>query len=268
MLMTNFLRDRKSIREFRNKKIDTETMEVIKSYLKSLEGEVGNAKFKFYENGAYIYDKLKGISGYSGLMIESPHYIALEHAKGDRNAVIYGAYNMEKMITELNRLGLETCWISTDTIKDEFKETVFGEHTGVIDYIIAVGYGKRKNPFAKEVTSTRLGVDEIVFSESMGKKIDENELEHRGLDDLFYYARFAPSKWNMQPWRFLLAKDKVTLLIKHVEGSTQHLVEAGIIMYYFKELAKTIGIENEWEQLEGTLMGEEANYDYIAEIKL
>lgn len=268
MLMTNFLRDRRSVREFKNKKVDLKTIKDIKSHLSSLDEEIGGIKFRLYENGDHIYEQLKGIGGYSGLMIDSPHYIALEQIEDDRDALIYGAYNMEKLITELNRLGLETCWISVDTIEDEFKETVFGEHTGIIDYMIAVGYGKRKNPFVKESTSERLGVDELVYSASIGKNLDDQELEHRGLDDLFYYVRFAPSKWNLQPWRFLLEKDKVTLLIKYKEDDTQHLVEAGIIMYYFKELAKTIGLENEWHPLEGIYNGEDQKYLYIAEFKL
>lgn len=268
MLMTNFLRDRKSVREFKNKSIDLETMKTIKSYLVNLEEETENVKFRLYENGDYIYEQLKGIGGYSGLMIESPHYIGLEQVKDDRNTLINGAYYMEKLITELNILGLETCWISVDTIKDEFKEKVFGEHIGTIDYMIALGYGKRKNPFAKEVTSSRLAVDDIVYSGSIGEKVKDQELEHRGLDDLFYYVRFAPSKWNSQPWRFLLEKDRVTLLLKYKDDYKQHLVEAGIVMYYFKELAKTIRIENPWELVEGEYLAEDGLYEYIAELKL
>lgn len=268
MLMTNFLKDRKSIREFRNKNIETEKIKTIKAYIKSSEEDNGSFKFRLYENGDYIYEQLKGIGGYSGLMIESPHYITLEEIKEGRNALIYGAYHMERLITKLNLLGIETCWVSLDTVKDEFKEKLFGEHTGNIDYMIAIGYGKRKNPFAKEITSSRLGVDEIVYSEKIGEQIEDQELEHRGLGDLFYYVRFAPSKWNSQPWRFLLEKDKVTLLIKYKDDYGQHLVEAGIIMYYFKELAKAIRIENEWELLEGSQVEEDSTYEYIAQLKL
>lgn len=268
MLMKNFLKDRKSIREFRNKKVETEKIKTIRSYIRSLEEDNGSFSFRLYENGDYIYEQLKGIGGYSGLMIESPHYIALEETRDERNALIYGAYQMEKLITKLNQLGLETCWVSVDTIKDEFKEIVFGEHTGNIDYMIAVGYGKRKNPFAKEITSSRLGVDEIVYSERIGEKPEDQQLEHRGLGDLFYYVRFAPSKWNSQPWRFLLKKDRVILLIRYKDDYSQHLVEAGIVMYYFRELSRTIGIENEWEFLEGNQVGEDATYEYIAQLNL
>ncbi len=268
MLMKNFLKDRRSVREFRNKKIEIEKIKTIKSYIKLSEEDNGSFKFRLYENGDYLYEQLKGIGGYSGLMIESPHYIALEETNDDRNTLIYGAYKMEELITKLNQLGLETCWVSVDTIKDEFKERLFGGHTGNIDYMIAIGYGKRKNPFVKESTSSRLGVDEIVYSERIGEQVEDQELEHRGLGDLFYYVRFAPSKWNSQPWRFLLEKDRVILLIRYKEDYFQHLVEAGIVMYYFKELSKTIGIEDEWEFLEGSQDEDDAIYEYIAQLKL
>lgn len=268
MLMTNFLKNRRSIREFKNKQASSQTIKDIKEYLRALEQETENIKFRLYENGDFIYDRLKGISGYSGLMIESPHYIALEQMKDDKYTLIYGAYYMEKLITELNKLGLETCWISVGNIEKEFKDKVLGEHDGNIDYMLSIGYGKRRNPFTNEPFSERIGVEEIVYSGGIEKKVDNRELEHRGLDDLFYYVRFAPSTANLQPWRFLLEKDKVTLFIKYNEGDTPNLIDAGIIMYYFKELAKSIGIENDWQLIDGNHVGQDGIYEYVAEIKI
>lgn len=268
MLMTNFLKDRRSVREFKNKKINFSVIEDIKLYLKILEEEANDIKFRLYENGDYIYDRLNGISGYAGIMIESPHYIALQQIKEDKATTIYGAYYMEKLITELNRLGVETCWVSVGDIEEKFKNKVFGEHIGNISYILAIGYGKRRNPFTNEPSSERMGVEEIVYSASLETRVDNQELEHRGLDDLFYYVRFAPSNANLQPWRFLLGKDKVTLFIKYSEGETPNLVDAGIIMYYFKELAKSIRIENDWKLLDGNYTGEDGIYEYVAEMKL
>ncbi len=215
MLMTNFLKDRRSVREFKNKKVSLDTLNSIKSYLK-----------------------------------------------------VYGPYYMEKLITELNRLGLETCWVSVGNLEREFKNTVFGEHTGNIDYILAIGYGKRRNPFTNEPFSERIGVEELVYSGGIEKKIDNEELEHRGLDDLFYYVRFAPSNANLEPWRFLLEKDKITLFIKYREGEEPNLADAGIIMYYFSELARSMGIESEWKLIEGSHVGEDGIYEYIGEIKI
>lgn len=268
MLMTNFLKDRKSVREFRNKKVNPTVLNEIRTHLRSLEKEAEDIKFRIYENGGFIYNQLNGISGYSGVMIESPHYIALERIQDNKYTMIYGSYYMEKLITELNRLGIDTCWVSIGNIDQEFKDEVFGEHVGHIDYILSIGYGKRKNPFINEPFSERMGVEDIVFSGEIENKIIDHELEHRGLDDLFYYVRFAPSKANLQPWRFLLKKDRVVMLIKHKECEQPNLVDAGIVMYYFKELGRSIGIENNWEFLDGTEIGEDGIYDYVAEIKL
>lgn len=268
MLMTNFLRNRRSVREFKNKNVSVDTIDDIKSYIEVLKKETHDIEFKLYENGDFIYDRLKGISGYSGIMVESPHYIALEQKSNDRYVKIYGPYYMEKLITELNRLGIKTCWVSVGRIEKQFKDTVFGEHTGDIDYILAIGYEKRKNPFKEEVFSEKIGVEEIVYSGGIEKKIDNEELERRGFDDLFYYVGFAPSNANLQPWRFLLGKDKITLFIKHDEDEKPNLADAGIIMYYFSELAKSMGIESEWQLIEGSHIGKDGIYECIGEIKI
>lgn len=270
MLMTNFLRNRKSTREFKNKKISTDIINDIELYLGILEKEntEGNFKFKWYEYGERIFEELKGIGGYSGIMVESPHYVGLD-IHGDKDlGLIYGAYYMEKLITMLNSLGLDTCWISIDQVDKDTKAKVFGEHIVEMDYLISFGYGKRKNPFVAETFSERIGVDKLVFKDEIENPVDSDELENRGLSDLFYYVRFAPSKLNLQPWRFLLENDKITLLFKYDKEEDLNLIDIGIIMYYFETLARTIGIGNNWTLVKGDYKGNEGNYRYIAELVL
>ncbi len=268
MLMTSFLKNRKSVREFKNKKASSETIQSVKSHLRSLEEETENIKFRLYENGDFIFERLEGIGGYGGIMIESPHYIGLEQLKEDKATIVYSAYYMEKLISELNNLGLETCWINVGQLDRDLKDRILGEHVGKINYMLALGYGKRRNPFANEPISERLGVDELVFSENIEERVTEDELEQRGLDDLFYYVRFAPSNANLQPWRFVLKKDRVILTIKHSEGEKPNLMDAGIVMYYFTKLARSVGIEGDWKLLDGNYRGEKGIYEYIAEIKI
>lgn len=270
MLMTNFLKNRRSTREFKKKKVHSDTLEKINSYLDKLENKEikGNIKLNLYENGEFIYEKLKGIGGYVGIMIESPHYIGLEQLNMNKSSTIYGAYYMEKLITDLNELGLDTCWVGIGNLEKGSKKEIFKDLEGEMNYLLAIGYSKPKNPFANQPFSERMGVEELVFSEEMEKKIDQEELENRGLEDLFYYIRFAPSKANLQPWRFLLEKDKVTLLIKYEEGEKPNYVDAGIVMYYFEELGKSVGINEKWKLIEGTYEGKEGKYEYVGEIKL
>lgn len=260
MIMTNFLKNRKSVREFKKKSIGAENLEKVRARLEDLSTE--DVSFKLYENGGQVYDSLKGIGGYSGVMIESPHYIGLlPKTKEDKN-IIEAAYLMEELISEINKLNLDTCWVSLNTVPVQEKKEILGDHMENADFLLAVGYSKPRNPFVSETTSDRKGVEEIVFSEDMDTPASIEDLEARGLSDLFYYVRFAPSAKNAQPWRFLLKDNKAYLLM---DKSNLNLTDAGIIMYYFKGLAETIGISNQWEIL---LDKEEGDYKYIAEIKL
>ncbi|WP_406241663.1 nitroreductase family protein [Tissierella carlieri] len=270
MLMTNFLKKRKSVREFKNKKINSDILDEIKLYLDSLEREygTGNLKFKLYEYGEKLYEGLRGIGGYSGVMIESPHYIGLELIDDKDRNTIYGSYYMEKLITKLNTMGLDTCWVSVGNVDKDTKKDIFGDMAGEINYILAIGYGKARNPFINDSFSDRIGVEEIVFTDKIGNHANVDDLENRGLGDLFYYIRFAPSTLNKQPWRFLLERDKVTLLIKYNKGEEPNLIDAGIVMYYFESLGESIGLNSKWQLVSNTV--EEGNdcYRYIAELKL
>lgn len=269
--MTNFLKNRRSVREFRNKKVDRELLNNIEKILGELgkEEKGTNINFKLIEDGEGLSNRLKGAGGYSGVMIESPHYISLELIENEESNIIYGAYLMEKVITELNRLGLDTCWVSLDKVDLSTKIDLFDEIKGSIDYILALGYGKRKNPFVNESFSERIGVEELVYDGELEQGVNIDDLENRGLGDLFYYVRFAPSAFNKQPWRFLLGKDSVKLLLKYNKNEKPNLMDAGIIMYYFEVLAETLGISGKWKLLDEPVIGDEENkYKFIGEIKL
>ena len=270
MIMTNFLKNRKSVRDFKNKKVDIKLLEEIKDYAGILEKEESNGgiKFHLYEQGVKLYEDLKGLGGYSGVMIESPHYLILETMNNQETNIIYSAYYMEKFISKINSLGLDTCWVSVGDIDKDAKDKIFGEKVGEIDYILAIGYSKPKNPFISESFSERIGIEDLVYSNEIGNPIDMEELENRGLSDLFYYVRFAPSARNKQPWRFLLEDDKLTLLLQNIEGEELDLMDAGIIMYYFESLASTIGINSGWKLIDKGSQDKDPKYKYIAEIKL
>lgn len=270
MLMTNFLKNRKSIREFRNKSINTDILDDIRLYLDQLEKEEANGsmRFKLYEYGEKLFNSLKGIGGYSGVMIQSPHYIGLEIMNNQEKTIIYSAYYMEKLITKLNNLGIDTCWVSIQDVDKDVKAEVFGEGMGEFNYLLAIGYGKPKNPFLNEPFSERIGVEELVYSGEVENPINMEDLDNRGLGDLFYYVRFAPSVLNKQPWRFLLKKDRVVLLLKYNKDESINLMDAGIIMYYFEVLSESIGLNSKWQITDEMINKDDYNYKFIAEIKL
>src|SRR5690606_34649483 len=97
--------------------------------------------------------------------------------------------------------------------------------------------------------------------------MDEELLETRGIGDIFFYLRFAPSIRNKQPWRFIVTDDKVHLLVEYEDN--QPLVHAGIAMYYCEALAYLQGTKNKWALLDGFVHeGKVSKYKYIAEYQL
>ncbi|MBS4535459.1 hypothetical protein GOQ29_07475 [Clostridium sp. D2Q-14] len=298
MLFSNFLKSRHSIREYQDRKVEDDKLESLIDFSKDIKAKYNNnIEFIFYKNGEKIYDKLKGIGGYSGVMIKSPHYIGLQTKNRDKKSIIKSAYAMENLLTEIYKLKLGSCWINIMNVSNEIKELLFNEKGNNIDYIVAIGYPKRESKISKitdsdglkgedigylntirsfkekkyyveESTSSRLSVKEIVYDENFGENIDVNKLEERGLEQLFYYVRYAPSNKNKQPWRFILKDDRVELVVLDPKNK-ENLTDIGIIMYYFEQMAKNMGLNNTWDFIEGnTQTDADVNYSVLGEYKL
>ncbi len=247
MSMKSFLQIRESVREFKNKNLKEDVLNSIKTKIEEIEKEIGqekNVSFKLIEDGKKTYEGLENIGGYAGVMIRSPHYIALKTGEDDKSK-IYGAFYMEKLITGMKDLNLGTCWVTLKGLEDG-KKDILGEDFKGADFLLAIGNEKPRNPFLKEQFSDRKEVQDIVFENSFDEKIDLDSLEERGLLDLFYYIRFAPSTKNLQPWKFLIEGNKLSLYLEKEVKDQYGLADAGIIMYYYVELAKMINLDKEW----------------------
>lgn len=271
MTIENFLKNRKSTRDFKDKEIGFKELDSIRIILEHVEKELisGNIKFKLYENGKNLYNKLDGIAGYHGVMIESPHYIVIERKNNDPETIINTAYYTEKIITQVSDLDIDTCWISLANLDDKTKKNVFGEDTAIVEYVIGIGYGVASRAFDGKRPSTRKGIDELVFDKELGKSITLDVLEQKGLKDIFYYATFAPSNKNRQPWRFIIDGSTVKLLAEYDEWDEEILTDMGIIMYYFEYLARKQGRNSKWKLLDNkAFIKDDKKYSEVAEFKL
>lgn len=263
MAIARFLEKRKSVRDFRDKKANASTIQEIKNAIQSINEETGRDDifFDFYEDGKSVYDKLENLGGYNKVMIKSPHYIGLEVLCEKPETLLYGSYFMEKLITKVNEIGLDTCWITVVHVDD----SLINQHGGKVDYLLALGYPKRKLPFFSDNEDVeRRSIAEIVFKGEVENSISNEELENLGLRDIFHYLKFAPSSYNTQPWRFLIDNNKITLLYSYNGQEDIRYADVGIIMYYFEELARSKGLGSGWELTEGEIKGEKANYKKIA----
>lgn len=266
----------------------------IREYLQEINGSAGREKgfsFIMLENGAEVFEKLKGIGGYSGIMIRSPHYIGLVTPDEDNEAEFTGAYYMQSVVKKLYDMNLGSCWINIRSIPSELKSRLAENKTGNINYLLAFGIidektvkqkasrmtvtnkeaSYKQDPYGVKVNEaeasniTRHSLGEIVYLYEWGRQATYEELENRGMTEVFFYVRNAPSYKNLQPCRLIL-KDGEALLAVVAEADESCYIDAGIMMYTLEGLAKEIGIPGKWRFVKDDSGNRE--YHIVAEIEL
>lgn len=266
MLTTNFLQTRTSTREFKEDEIEVSKLNKIYEYIEDIKSslEEDDLDFEIDKNGNEVYEKLKGKAGYNGVMIKAPIYVGLAVKNKNEKALVKGAYGIEDLITKLNEADLDSCWISVDNASEEDLNSAFLDAKGDIKSILAIGEAvdeeKKEHRY-----DDRKGINEFVFINDLEHKASVEDLEQRGMDDLFSYLRFAPSSYNFQPWRFVLVDNFVELYIEDYKDEL-NLVDAGIVMYYFDQLTKDLSVVNSLWDIKPKL--DNSKYVFIAKKEL
>lgn len=260
MLTTNFLKSRTSTREFKDKEVSKSDLNRINEFLENETVVSGaNVRLCIAKNGDEVYKGLQGLAGYGGIMIKAPTYISLSVLDDEPKRLVEGAYLIEKFITFTDGMGLGSCWISLGDVVNEDLYPLFTGASGDIPAILAIGYPLNTKKNDHKYTD-RIANSDIVFIDSFDNPATDEQLEQRGINEIFNYAKYAPSSFNSQPWRFLLTDDKLSIYIEDFKGNNS-LIDAGIIMYYIDELGKNISSNTKWE-IEPKITGEK--YTYIA----
>ncbi len=267
-----FLENRYSVREYDKKAISSEQIKEIMEYAKEVEDELGESGIKFviFEDGNSIYEKLNGYAGYAGIMIRSPHYMGILTDGEDYNTQIMSSYAMEAVVKKVFEMGLGTCWIDFSKASERLSDEISKYGLKNINYAVAIGHPKKESklkfgyvastmvsgvtndPYReiteiKEHTSGgRLSVEEMVFNGKMGTKVSFEELEQRGISDLMFHIKSAPSAKNLQPWRFIIEDGKIAMVVKNPD-TKESMTDAGIMMYLFEGMAHDMGIKGKWK---------------------
>ena len=247
MLTTNFLKSRTSTRDFKETRIDENTLKKIFEIVDREAEKLGKEDISFLVNtdGDSVYNALAGVAGYRGIMIKAPAYIALNALNNNPESIVKGAYGMEEIITHLNELGIGSCWVTVSDVETTVKKSAFNFEDGDVNLLLAIGY-PLDNTVRQNKFDDRMPTEDMVFFDDFDTPATDEELEQRGLNDIFDYAKFAPSAHNAQPWRFLIVDDEINIYIEDFKGDV-NLIDAGIIMYYIDELGKSIAMTGSWD---------------------
>lgn len=246
MKYTKIIEDIRTIRDFKKERVPNNLIEeiIIDSKEDLLAGRRDDIIVTFIKDGQDFYNALSGKAGYFGNMIEAPHYILIS-SKPFTGYVENSAYIMENIRLRAWDMGLGTCWLSIENEKELSK--ILNMDKGFTPMaLIAIGY-QYKGIFKIDTSqrSSRLGVEEIIFYKQWEKPCTADVLETRGIVNILYYSKLAPSWGNLQPWRFILDDDKIVLAVVD-KDFLQHL-DAGIVMLYFEKAAQEEGIFGKWK---------------------
>lgn len=247
MKFSKLVEDMRTIRDYKKDPVNPQVIQEIIDIGKHTEGpaEGKSVSVLFIDNGKEIFEKLSGKAGYFGKMIEAPHYLAIT-SKAFPGYIENSGYIMEAMRLKAWELGLGTCWLN---IQDEeaLKAILTIESDDRLTAFVAIGY-QYKGIFKKDISpkSDRLGIEELIYLHHWENPCPIEELENRGLANMFYYAKFAPSWGNKQPWRFIVDKDKVLLIVPNKEEASLGL-DTGIMMLYLEKAAHEEGMKGSWK---------------------
>ncbi|MDO5301909.1 MAG: nitroreductase family protein [Tissierellia bacterium] len=246
--MTKFLQKRKSVRIYKEQALGQDALAFIRDKVGDIEGEENTDELNFhlFENGNLIAKGLDGLAGYAGVMIEAPHYIAVELRNNDELSTIRKGYYLERLNTELVEKGLDTCYITVSKVDDNKRKELFGEFGNYVDNILAVGHGAEDKVFSETSASPKMAVKEFVFNEYRDTPASMDLLEQRGLFEVFSSVRFAPSFKNDQPWRFILRDDHVELYMVPGNDLESNRTDIGVMMCYFELLMHLEGFRGKW----------------------
>ncbi|MBU4541103.1 nitroreductase family protein [uncultured Acetobacterium sp.] len=260
-----------STREFVDSSVEERDMNEVQTYLDELNTSVGQEKgFSLFvlKNGADVYSDLEGSGGYGGLMIKSPHYIALRLDKADQELEVYGAFYMQSVVKKIYDLGLGSCWITLKEISSAQEEKLLAGQTGTIQHLLAFGKPAKKeaksdrhttiincdtkyeqNPYGITMINTsddaRLSVVDTIFLQNWGNVAPFKEMEKRGVLDLLYYVRNSPSYQNGQPCRLILKDGYAELCVVNPEQE-ENYTDAGIMLFTLEGLAKELSFPSNW----------------------
>ncbi len=259
------IQNRKSVREFTDKKVPAAVLAEIEAYYqKSCKRLVPELKTELCIFGDDAKEALEGAAGYNQFLIGAPQYLVLLSEKGEL-AEENAGYIMEDLVLKLTDMDLGSCWLTfTDSAK--VKEALNIASELEVAAIAAFGYGvKAKKRLRINILSMsnvdisakrhyfdpKRSVEDMVFMDTWGNY--EPVSEYIGFfDDMlweaFYAASLAPSYLNRQAYGFVIHDSRITL-VRRPDAYTTEIdgkLSLGIVLLHFTSVASEWAGKIQW----------------------
>lgn len=231
-----WIEQRRSVRTFKNRKIEGDLRVEIEDFLAKLEKEY-HSKYKF----PIIDSNISGTIGTYGVIKGANTYIGgvlLE----DGNLVELG-FVFEKIIIYLTSLNIGTCWLGGTFKRSEFLKAMELNEEERLLVMTPIGFVEKKMSLKEKSMRTiaqsdrRKDFDEIFFNENL-EPLDLYNL--KDFKEALDMIKIGPSASNKQPWRVIKVDNNFHFYLKRTRDYAKSLdydiqmIDLGIAMYHFK----------------------------------
>jgi len=259
------IQNRKTFREFSDKKVSLSTLKNIrKFYRNSARCLIPEIKTQLYIFGNEAQAALEGAAGYSQFLIGAPQYMVLLSYRHPL-AYINAGYMMEDMVLNLVDMGLDSAYL-TFTDSSQIKKALNIDSALDVAAIVAFGYGKKSVKRMQMNILSMSDIDMLAKRQYMEPKNSVYDLAFLGTwgnihrldeyigfyDDMLweslYAVTLAPSYLNRQAYGMLLKDGSISLISKPDDFNTpiDGDLSLGIALLHFTAVAEDKGAKLHW----------------------
>jgi len=210
MTIEEAIRVRHSVRNYQDKKIESEKVTALNELISECNRE-GNLHIQFIEDAGSTFNRL--LNKAMGLG-SAPSVIACV-GKDDATLNERIGYYGEKIVLMAQQLGLNTCWAGTYNKKNVTAEILDGERLAIV---IAIGYGATQGNVRKSKTAAQVVKGQIAEMPEWFMKGTE-------------LALLAPTAVNQQKFELVLDGESYKVVDR---GGILSDIDKGIVKYHFE----------------------------------
>lgn len=206
------IKQRHSVREYLDKPIEGEILEILKKEIADSNEESGlNMELILNEKNAFEKFPLNNFEN-------CKNYIVIMGKKEDKKLQEKAGYYGERIVLKAQELGLNTCWVALTYNKKELPCTIKEDEKVVI--LITIGYGANQ------------GVEHSI------KRIEDVVKRSYSVvpgwfDKGVEFALYAPTAMNRQKFMFILQSSK-EIKLKNTGIGPFTKIDLGIVKYHFE----------------------------------
>ena len=260
------IQNRKSARQFTDKKVPEAVCNELEAYYKNacqrLAPGIDTELWIFGDN---TRQALEGAAGYNEFLVGAPQYLVLLSEKAEL-AYENAGFMMEDLVLKLEDMGLGSCWI-TFTDSKAVKDALGIDSPMEVAAIAAFGYPQKARKRMRfnilSMSNVDIGakrhyfdpkrpVGDMVYLNAWGET--QGRDKYIGFyDDMlweaFYAASLSPSYLNRQAYGFVISDGQVVLVSRPDEYNTEidGKLSLGVVMLHFAAAASAWAGKITWK---------------------